>query len=97
MKRIKNTLVAILWLILGAIPMILVGLGFLAAAVYLSFAGLAVLFMGMQALGPLPYFSGVMGLVLGAGAILLPVRLINRRTDPRFVKTRVATPHGPPE
>jgi uncharacterized membrane protein len=97
MKPVKKALVEILWLILAAIPMILAGLGFVAAAVYLSFVGLAVLFMGTQALGPLAYFFGVIGLALGAGAILLSVRMVNRRTDPRFVKTPVPTADGPRE
>jgi hypothetical protein len=97
MNRIKNALVDILWLMLAAIPMILVGLVFEAAAVYASFVLLAGLFFGMEALGPVQYVVVGISAVVGAGAILLCVRQVNRGIGPQSVDYSVPTPVGRPE
>ena len=97
MRQIKKALVDILWLMLASIPMILVGLVFIVAAMYISGLLLAGLFFGMDAIGPVLYIIGGIGVVIGACAILLCVRFVNRRTDPQSVDTPVPPPVGQPE
>jgi hypothetical protein len=97
MKRIKYALVDIFWLMLAAIPMILVGLVFIVAAMYISGLLLAGLFFGMEAASPVLYVMGGIGVVLGASTILACVRYVNRRNDPQSVNTPVPPPVGRPE
>src|SRR5262249_7330708 len=97
MQPIKNAFVDIFWLMVAAITMTLVGLVFIGAAVYVSFAVLASLFMGTEALGTLPYGFGIIAIAAGAGAILLLVGFVNRKDDPRFADRRAPHPHAAAE
>lgn len=45
----------------------------------------------------IPILLPMNGLIIGAGTIFLAVRWVNRRDDPRFVKTPAPNSMGPPE